>query len=54
MILICIRLTELQGIEVLNVDQLANAMKPAVLPGECLQVPNPAGRGNPRGRGLPI
>ena len=32
------KVAELQGIEVLNINQLANAMKPAVLPGECLQV----------------
>jgi uncharacterized protein YacL len=34
MILTCTR----WRIEVLNINQLANAMKPAVLPGECLQV----------------
>jgi uncharacterized protein YacL len=32
------KVAELQGIEVLNINQLANAMKPAVLPGETLQV----------------
>ncbi len=32
------KVAELQGVEVLNINQLANAMKPAVLPGECLQV----------------
>ena len=32
------KVAELQGIEVLNINQLANAMKPAVLPGECLHV----------------
>jgi uncharacterized protein YacL len=32
------KVAELQGIEVLNINQLANAMKPAVLPGESLQV----------------
>jgi uncharacterized protein YacL len=32
------KVAELQGIEVLNLNQLANAMKPAVLPGEILQV----------------
>jgi uncharacterized protein YacL len=32
------KVAELQGIEVLNINQLANAMKPAVLPGEILQV----------------
>jgi uncharacterized protein YacL len=32
------KVAELQGIEVLNINQLANSMKPAVLPGEILQV----------------
>jgi len=32
------KVAELQGLEVLNINQLANAMKPAVLPGETLQV----------------
>jgi uncharacterized protein YacL len=32
------KVAELQGIEVLNINQLANAMKPAVLPGETLHV----------------
>jgi uncharacterized protein YacL len=32
------KVAELQGIEVLNINQLANSMKPAVLPGEMLQV----------------
>jgi len=32
------KVAELQGIEVLNINQLANAMKSAVLPGETLQV----------------
>jgi uncharacterized protein YacL len=32
------KVAELQGIQVLNINQLANAMKPAVLPGETLQV----------------
>lgn len=32
------KVAELQGIEVLNINQLANAMKPAVLPGESLHV----------------
>ncbi|MDP3181999.1 MAG: TRAM domain-containing protein [Desulfobaccales bacterium] len=32
------KVAELQGIEVLNINQLANAMKPAVLPGETLYV----------------
>ena len=32
------KVAELQGIDVLNINQLANAMKPAVLPGETLQV----------------
>jgi uncharacterized protein YacL len=32
------KVAELQGIEVLNINQLANAMKPAVLPGETLNV----------------
>jgi len=32
------KVAELQGVEVLNINQLANALKPAVLPGECLQV----------------
>lgn len=32
------KVAELQGVEVLNINQLANAMKPAVLPGETLQV----------------
>jgi uncharacterized protein YacL len=29
---------QIQGVEVLNVNELANALKPAVLPGEPLQV----------------
>jgi uncharacterized protein YacL len=32
------KVAELQGIEVININQLANAMKPAVLPGETLHV----------------
>ena len=32
------KVAELQGIEVLNINHLANAMKPAVLPGETLHV----------------
>ena len=32
------KVAELQGLEVLNINQLANAMKPAVLPGESMQV----------------
>jgi uncharacterized protein YacL len=32
------KVAELQGIEILNINQLANAMKPAVLPGETLHV----------------
>jgi uncharacterized protein YacL len=32
------KVAELQGLEVLNINQLANAMKPAVLPGESLHV----------------
>jgi uncharacterized protein YacL len=32
------KVAELQGLEVLNINQLANAMKPAVLPGETLHV----------------
>jgi uncharacterized protein YacL len=32
------KVAELQGVEVLNINQLANAMKPAVLPGETLHV----------------
>jgi uncharacterized protein YacL len=32
------KVAELQGIDVLNINQLANAMKSAVLPGETLQV----------------
>ncbi len=47
------KVAELQGIEVLNINQLANAMKPAVLPRECLQV-QILRRANPRVKGLPI
>jgi len=32
------KVADLQGIEVLNINQLANALKPAVLPGEILHV----------------
>ena len=32
------KVAQIQGIEVLNVNELANALKPAVLPGEPLQV----------------
>ena len=32
------KVAELQGLEVININQLANAMKPAVLPGETLHV----------------
>ena len=32
------KVAELQGIEVLSINQLANALKPAVVPGETLQV----------------
>ena len=32
------RVAELQGVRVLNVNQLANALKPVVLPGEAMAV----------------
>ena len=32
------KVAQIQGVEVLNVNELANALKPAVLPGEPLQV----------------
>ena len=47
------KVAELQGIEVLNINQLANAMKPAVLPGETLHV-QILRKGNPRARASPI
>ncbi|NIA19958.1 MAG: TRAM domain-containing protein [Xanthomonadaceae bacterium] len=32
------KVADLQGVEVLNINQLANALKPVVLPGETLQI----------------
>jgi len=32
------KVAELQGVKILNVNQLANAMKPVVLPGEMMNV----------------
>ena len=32
------RVAQLQGVRVMNLNQLANAMKPAFLPGEALRV----------------
>ena len=32
------KVAQLQGVEVLNINELANALKPIVLPGECMRV----------------
>ena len=32
------KIAQLQGVEVLNINELANALKPIVLPGECMRV----------------
>ena len=48
------KIAKLQGVEVINLNDLANAMKPIVLPGETLQVKlHQAGRGARTGRRLP-
>ena len=48
------RIADLQGVRVLNVNSLANAVKPALLPGEDLRVRViQAGQGRRPGRRLP-
>ena len=32
------KVAQLQGVEVLNINELANALKPVVLPGECMRI----------------
>jgi len=45
------RVAEISGIDVLNINELANALKPIVLPGESLKVKVVAG-GKERGQGV--
>ena len=45
------RVAEVQGIQVLNVNELANALRPAVLPGEDLSV-NIVQEGKEMGQGV--
>ena len=48
------RVAELQGVRVMNINSLANAVKPAVLPGRGAARPgHPGGQGGGPGRRLP-